>query len=164
MKRLSVLAALGLLLAVSLWATAAPALADDYYDGNPPGSQWGGHDINAKMNVVGMDRCITFLIVADDPRVCGLMEVTIKDAWDDEDGLAHTSGTYDLYNDDGSWHCAYWECIYSRSLAYEGGWQGLVLSCTAKGSGDYRNLVFVMSHHQAVNSSWIVKGWILPAR
>lgn len=161
MKRLSLLAALGLLLALSLWATAGPALADNYYDGNPPGSQWGGHEINAKASLIGVDEFITFQLVADDPRVCGIMEVTLEDVWDDEDGFAHSSGTYDLYNDDGSWHCAYWECIYSRSLDAERAWQGLVLSCTAKGSGDYKGLEFVMSHHQAANSPWILKGWIL---
>jgi hypothetical protein len=163
MKRLSLVAALGLLLALCLSVTAGPALADNYYDGDTPGSQWGGHEINGTMTMIGFGHVFVFQVEASDPCVSGLMYVSVKKAWDDAGGLCHTSGTYDLYNAGGTWRCDYWECIHSRSYDSEKPWQGLVLACEAKGSGDYKGLVFVMSHHQAAGSDFILKGWILPA-
>jgi hypothetical protein len=159
MKRLSLVVVLALLCALSLLATAGPAGAVDV-----TAPQWGGHEINGTLSLAGFEKkAIVFEVLADDPRVCGTMYVSIKRAWDDEDGLGRTSGTYDLYNAGGSWHCAYWEGVYSRSMEAERPWQGLIMACEARGSGDYRGLTFVMTHHQAANSPWILKGWILPA-
>jgi hypothetical protein len=164
MRRLSLTATLALLCALGLSVMAGSAFADNYYDGDTPGSQWGGHEINGTMTWVGFEMPFIFQVEASDPRVSGLMYVSVKRGWDDADGLCHTSGTYDLYNADGGWHCSYWECVHSRSYDSDKPWQGLVLTCEARGSGDYKGLVFAMSHHQAAGSDFILKGWILPAK
>ena len=156
MKRLSLLAALALLLAVCLLATAGPALA-----GNPP--QWGGHEINGKFYYVSDNGAgvFTFLSTASDSRVSGNLVVTVEDLWDTPDGLGHSSGTYDLTNSSGSWHCPYWEAVYHRGTTVEKpGWQ-FVFPADAFGSDDHAGLVYRSGNHTAAGKSpYITKGWI----
>ncbi len=42
-------------LLLSLLVIAAPAQAVDPFDGSPPGSQWAGHEINGKVELLGFD-------------------------------------------------------------------------------------------------------------
>ena len=159
MKRVSLALVLALLCALSLTAMSGPALADV----GPLGPQWGGHEVNAKMWVVE-SRGLRLQVVADDFRVSGFMDVRIKDFWYDADGNGHQSGTFDLYNDAGNWHCAYWECVYFFSAhTPEYPVQSICLDCTATGSKAYDGLVFYSAHHQVGGSPFILKGWILPA-
>lgn len=164
MKRLSLLAALALLLALCVLATAGPALAGNPFGGNPPGSQWGGHEINGKFYFVsdnGAD-VYTFQCVASDPRVSGVIVVTVEEWWDTPDGLGHASGYYDLTNEGGSWHCPYWQAVYSAGITVDKPTQQLVLQTDAFGSDGYDGLVFRSSSHTAAGKSpFIIKGWIL---
>ena len=105
MKRLSLLAVLALLLALCLLATAAPALAGSPFEGNPPGSQWGGHEINAKFTYMKddpVDGAVVFACVASDPRVSGELRVYIEDSKPTPDGNLMVWGSYDLTNDGGA--------------------------------------------------------------
>ena len=159
MKRFVLIATLSLLCALSLWAAAGPAAAV-----TPPGSQWGGHEVNAWAWIINIDKYVTLQVVADDERVSGLMDVSIRDTWYDADGVGHQSGTFTLYNDAGSWRCPYWEILYyfnARSAEYPV--QEVELNCTATGSGAYKGLIFVSAHHATSRSMFITKGWILPA-
>jgi hypothetical protein len=155
--------ALGMLVVamlLGLMLAAGPAVADV----GPLGPQWGGHEVNAKMWMVDSKKGIRLQVVADDPRVSGFMDVSIKNRWYDADGTGHQSGTSDLYNDAGNWHCAYWEVVYffnEHSAEYPV--QSMCLDCTATGSGAYKGLVFYSAHHQVGGSPFILKGWILPA-
>ncbi len=156
MKRLSLLAALALLLALCLLATAGPALA-----ANPP--QWGAHEVNGKFYYVsdnGVD-LFTFQSVASDPRVSGVLVVTIENWWDTPDGRGHSSGTYDLTNSGGSWHCPHWESVYKRAVGVEKPGWAFISPADAFGSGDYEGLVYRSGNHTAAgNSPYISKGWI----
>jgi hypothetical protein len=159
MKRLSLLAALAVVLALCLLATAGPALA-----GTSAGSQWGGHEINGYAYIVSIDKYVTAAVVCDDERVSGTMDVSVKKTWYDANGIGHQSGTWDLYNDAGSWHCAYWEALYyfnARSADYPV--REFWPESTATGSGAYKGLVFVSASHSAQGGFAILKGWILPA-
>jgi len=159
MKRLSLLAALAVVLALCLLATAGPALAV-----TPPGSQWGGHEINGYAYLVSIDKYVTAAVVCDDERVSGTMDISVNERWFDADGVGHQSGTWDLYNDAGKWHCAYWEALYYFNAGgVEGPVQEVWLDCTATGSKAYRGLVFVSARHSAQGGFAILKGWILPA-
>lgn len=159
MKRFSLAISLTLMVALCLLAAAGPASAV-----TPPGSQWGGHEVNAWAWIVGVDKYVTLQVVADDERVSGLMDVSVNDRWYDADGVGHQSGSFTLRNDAGSWRCAYWEILYyfnARSAEYPV--QEVELNCTATGSGAYKGLIFVSAHHAAGGSMFITKGWILPA-
>lgn len=155
-KTYGLLGMLVLALLLGLLLAASPALA-----GAPPGSQWGGHEVNGRAYIVGADKGVTLQVVADDERVCGTMDVSVKKTWYDADGVGHQSGTFTLYNAAGSWHCAYWETLYYfNASSSEDPIQELLLNCTATGSGAYKGLVFVHSHHGAQGGPYIMKGWI----
>jgi len=159
-KTYGMLTLLVLALLLGLLLAAGPASAG----GPPPGSQWGGHEINGWAYIVNADKYVTLQVVADDERVSGTMVVSVKRRWYDADGTGHQSGTFTLYNAAGSWHCAYWETVYFfNARSAEDPVQELLLNCTATGSGAYKGLVFVHSHHGAQGGPYIVKGWILPA-
>jgi hypothetical protein len=156
MKRLTLVAILGILLVLCLLLATGPALA-----ANPP--QWGAHQVNGKFYYLSDNGAgvITFLSVASDSRVSGDLVVTVADWWDTPDGRGHSSGTYDLTNSGGSWHCPYWEAVYLRGTTVEKpGWQ-LVSPADAFGSGKYAGLVYRSGNHTAAGQSpYITKGWI----
>jgi hypothetical protein len=155
-----VLGVLVLALLLGLLLMAGPASAGP----PPPGSQWGGHEVNGSAYIVNADRYVTLQVVADDQRVSGTMDVSVKRRWYDADGTGHQSGTFSLYNAAGSWYCPYWETVYFfNASSAEDPVQELLLNCTAKGAGAYKGLVFVHSHHGAQGGPFILKGWILPA-
>jgi hypothetical protein len=100
-------------------------------------------------------------MVASDRRVSGELVVVVEDLWNTPDGLGHASGYYDLTNDGGSWHCPYWESVYSRGIDVDKPTQGLVLLTDAFGSDGYAGLVFRSSNHAGAGPCpFIIKGWI----
>jgi hypothetical protein len=158
-RKYGIPAMLALVLLFGLLLAAGPASAI-----TPPGSQWGGHDVNGLAYLVSIEKYVTIQLVADDVRVSGTLDITIKNQWFDAEGVGHQSGSFNLYNAAGSWRCAYWETLYYfNAKSSEDPIQELVLECVATGTGAYKGLTFVSAQFAVQNSPWKVKGWILPA-
>ena len=166
MKRLSLLVALAVLLALSLLATAGPALAGNPFEGNPPGSQWGGHEINGMFTYVKddpADGAVVFACVASDPRVSGELRVYVEGSEPTPDGNLKAWGSYDLINDGGSWHCASWWQLLGKNALVGKPAQAMTFNGVADGVGvNYDGLVFRSSNHSGAGAyaPWILKGWI----
>ena len=166
MKRLSLAAFLSMLLVLCLLAAAGPALAGSPFGGTPPGSQWGGHEINAKFTYVKddpVDGAVVFACVASDPRVSGELRVYVEGSEPTPDGNVMVWGSYDLINDGGSWHCAYWWQLLGKNALLEGPAQAMTFNAVATGVGaNYEGLSFLSSNHSGGGSMapWILKGWI----
>jgi hypothetical protein len=159
-----VLGVLVVLLLLGLLLVAGPALAGGPFVGNPPGSMWGGHDVNGWMWITDIgDAGVVARVVADDPRVSGYMVVQVDDRWYDDNGIGHQTGSFVMYDDawNQTWRCNHWEDLYFfNAKDSESPVQDTALTATAEGQGDYSNLVFVSSHHQVKNSMFILKGSI----
>ena len=76
MKRLTLVAILGILIVLCLLVAAGPAPAGGPYLGDPPGFQWGGPHFNGKLVFTGDT---TAEITVADPRGSGVLEFEFTD-------------------------------------------------------------------------------------
>jgi hypothetical protein len=178
LERLSLLAGLALLVALCLLTVAGPALAGSPFDGTPPGSQWGGHEVNAKAYVTYAEfidpapygEYLRFRIIADDARVTGTQEAWVTEFAPTAGGNILVSGRMLLTPDigGGDWAGRVTAVVSSGILAGKP-YQHLIREITYRGSGDFAGLVFRVSAHVAggkapdIHMPWISKGWIEPA-
>ena len=79
------LAIVTMMVVVCVMIAAEPALAASPFEGEPPGSQWGPHEFNGKLLLVGPgpEDSLECQLVADDSRVAGTLYLW----WDRFDGL-----------------------------------------------------------------------------
>lgn len=155
------LAVVTLLLAVCLTMAAGPALADSPFEGEPPGSQWGPHDFNGKLLVLGPgpEDSLECQLVADDPWAAGTLYLW-WDSFEEVNGHVHAYGHFVLSNSDGSW-AGEFESIHSRPFDSVKPYQNLTFA-TARGiDGLYLGHSLVITKHTAWGMApIIVKGSI----
>jgi hypothetical protein len=161
--RLSLLSALALLLVACLMATAGAALAGSPFEGQPPGSQWGGHEINGKYYFSSPTEAT---VVASDPRVCGTLVLVIEVA--DEltpNGNYRYAGSATLTsNDGGIWTYPHWEGLFS-SQRFHPQFIGFTKDATGSGGPGYDGMILRSADHSGGGdyAPFILKGWIVPA-
>jgi len=167
-RKHGILAVLVFALLLGLLLAAGPAVAGDPFEGTPPGSQWGGHDVNAKLYIVDAwpippspyGECVVFRIGAEDARVSGILEIWAIEFEATEGGNLLCSGPAVLTPDigGGCWSGDFTAVIGSGLLAGKP-YQHLVRAFALVGSGDYERQVFWASVHGAWGPTWILKGW-----
>lgn len=164
-----------LLTLLALLLAAGPALAGGPFAGMPPGSQWGGHDVNAKIYITDalaiepspFGEYVNFRMVADEACVSGTLEVWSIEFATSDDGNMLCSGPAVLTPDagGGTWSGEF-SAVVSSGIYIGKPYQHLIRTFALVGSGAYDRAVFSMSCHTAygpVSVPWIVKGWIGPA-
>lgn len=163
MKKILLVLAVAVLL---VGLMVVPALAGDPFEGNPPGSQWAGHDFNGKMYFLGFvenedDPYYEWLecwVAADDARVTGTLYL-YWDVFYEIEGHVHAYGRFELLNDGGRWTGEF-ESIHSRPFESEKPYQNLTFA-SATGVDGYDGLTLTLTKHTAWGQSpIIIKGSI----
>ena len=165
-KTYGTLGVLFIVLVLGLILAAGPAMAGGPFAGNPPGSMWGGHEVNGKFTYVRDDPggAIVFDLVASDSRVSGTLRVYVDFAGTTSDGIFEVWGHGDLVTADGSWHLDYYRQVFHKNALVDKPAQATVLLGDFVGAEDspYEDLVFRSANHTGggLNAPYIFKGWI----
>ena len=156
-RRLLQLAVLATMMVVPLMVAAGPVL------GSPSGGdsavqQCGASTVSGQLIEIRREvfsetsEHVVYAVVTNDPRVNGIMDLWVDDAWITEDGEVGFSGWWDMYTPTGSWHDDHFVGVESAGYLSGKPYSITVLPDAARGKGGNRGLVLSYSAFKAAGN------------
>jgi hypothetical protein len=143
---------------VPVLAAAGPVLAGGPVGGDATLAQRATSSVNGQLIEIRREvfsetsEHVVYAVVTNNPRVSGIMDLWVDDAWITADGQVGFSGWWDMYTLTGTWHDNHFVGIESSGYLTGEPYSVTVLPDAARGGGGNRGLVLSYSAFKAADS------------
>lgn len=170
-RRLLQLSVLALVMIVPMLVAGGPALAADSSGGASVVERRGSSSVSGELIEIRREvfsetsEHVVYRVVTNDPRVNGIMDLWVDDAWLTKQGEVAFSGFWSMKTRTGTWHDDHFVGIESAGYLTGEPFSVTVLPDVACGGGGNRGLVLRYRAYKAAgdDAEFIMKGSITEA-